>query len=462
MRPDALSRCEILTMAFMPKRNPPMSTFRSFILLATLLVMTLNTLSSPVKLIWDTDFMSDCDDPGALGMLHALADNGEVEILATFSSGRFAYSPAAIDAVNTYYGRGHIPVATTKDPTAVSIAGSYAQHLAQNFPHDTPMDSSVPDAVDAYRELLAGQADHSVVIVTVGYATNLKNLLASGPDRHSPLDGTNLITAKVVKWVNMGGNFEDYENNDTNVNWTRDKVSAVTAIRNWPTEIVFNGREIGHLMRAGARLSQTPATNPVHAAYKQFFGGTAKDQHCADPSATLYAVRGLGPDARKYWALDFGRIQINDDATFVWSSGATGPRTESRMISARTRPDIGLMTLDEVDEIVEDLMIQAPLGALPDAPSAPSTCTAETNATVRGLITLTWAPCTVAHPASWVAGYEVRRDGALVGKALGPRFVDTVSATGDYVYRIQAYTPSGVLGEALEVPVHVERVADKP
>ena len=238
MRPDALSRCEILTMAFMPKRNLPMSTFRSFILLAILLAMTLNTLSSPVKLIWDTDFMSDCDDPGA----------------------------------------------------------------------------------------------------------------------------------------------------------------------------------------------------------------------------TLYAVRGLGPDARKYWALDFGRIQINDDATFVWSSGATGPRTESRMVSARTRPDIGLMTLDEVDEIVEDLMIQAPLGALPDAPSAPSTCTAETNATVRGLITLTWAPCTVAHPASWVAGYEVRRDGALVGKALGPRFVDTVSATGDYVYRIQAYTPSGVLGEALEVPVHVERV----
>ena len=433
-----------------------MSTLRSTLILPTLLAMAMNTLASPVKLIWDTDFMSDCDDPGALGMLHALADNGEVEILATFSSGRFAYSPAAIDAVNTYYGRGHIPVATTKDPTAVSIEGRYAQHLAENFPHDTPVDDSVPDAVAAYRELLAGQEDHSVVIVTVGYATNLKNLLASSPDRYSPLDGTNLITAKVVKWVNMGGNFEDYENNDTNVNWTRDKVSAVTAIRNWPTEIVFNGREIGHLMRAGARLSQTPATNPVHAAYKQFFAGTAKDQHCADPSATLYAVRGLGPDTRKYWTLDYGQIQIHDDATFVWNSGAKGPRTESRMISARTRPDLGLMALDEVDEIVEDLMIQAPLGALPVAPSTPSNGAAATNATERGRVTLTWAPCTVAHPASWVAGYELRRNGALVGKALGPRFVDTVAATGDYVYRIQAYTPSGVLGEALEVAIHVE------
>jgi hypothetical protein len=114
------------------------------------------------------------------------------------------------------------------------------------------------------------------------------------------------------------------------------------------------------------------------------------------------------------------------------------------------------MALDEVDEIVEDLMIQAPLGALPVAPSTPSNGAAATNATERGRVTLTWAPCTVAHPASWVAGYELRRNGALVGKALGPRFVDTVAATGDYVYRIQAYTPSGVLGEALEVAIHVE------
>src|SRR5438046_2179973 len=36
----------------------------------------------PVKVIFDTDMDSDCDDVGALAVLHALADRGEAEILA--------------------------------------------------------------------------------------------------------------------------------------------------------------------------------------------------------------------------------------------------------------------------------------------------------------------------------------------------------------------------------------------
>src|SRR5690606_32742496 len=40
-------------------------------------------VADPVKVIFDTDYSTDCDDPGALAVLHALADLGEVEILAT-------------------------------------------------------------------------------------------------------------------------------------------------------------------------------------------------------------------------------------------------------------------------------------------------------------------------------------------------------------------------------------------
>ena len=39
--------------------------------------------AAPVKVIFDTDMANDCDDAGALAVLHALADLGEVEILAT-------------------------------------------------------------------------------------------------------------------------------------------------------------------------------------------------------------------------------------------------------------------------------------------------------------------------------------------------------------------------------------------
>ena len=39
--------------------------------------------TQPVRLILDTDMSGDCDDAGALALLHALADRGECELLAT-------------------------------------------------------------------------------------------------------------------------------------------------------------------------------------------------------------------------------------------------------------------------------------------------------------------------------------------------------------------------------------------
>lgn len=36
----------------------------------------------PVKIIFDTDIGGDCDDAGALALLHRLCDMGEAELLA--------------------------------------------------------------------------------------------------------------------------------------------------------------------------------------------------------------------------------------------------------------------------------------------------------------------------------------------------------------------------------------------
>ena len=40
----------------------------------------------PIKIIFDTDFGPDYDDVGALAFLHAMADSGKIEMLATISS----------------------------------------------------------------------------------------------------------------------------------------------------------------------------------------------------------------------------------------------------------------------------------------------------------------------------------------------------------------------------------------
>ena len=70
--------------------------------------------AAPVKVIFDTDMITDFDDVGALACLHALADAGECEILATVSSTRGNASVGAIEVINHYYGRPDLPVGSPK------------------------------------------------------------------------------------------------------------------------------------------------------------------------------------------------------------------------------------------------------------------------------------------------------------------------------------------------------------
>src|SRR5690606_4023578 len=104
-----------------------------------------------------------------------------------------------------------------------------------------------PEAVDLYRDILEKQPDHSVVIVTVGYLTNIANLLKL-PAAEGRLSGMELVKKKVKKWVCMGGNFMGYPPKDdlklSNVNFQYDAPATYFAINNWPGELVFAGREV--------------------------------------------------------------------------------------------------------------------------------------------------------------------------------------------------------------------------
>ncbi len=404
------------------------------------------------KIIFDTDMQTDVDDAGALALLNALADRGYAQVLAAMVSSLHPYAGGAVDAINTYYGRGAIPIGTLQRP-GVNLSSNYAQYVAQNFPQDL---SNPPDAVRLYREILASQEDHSVTIVTLGYATNLRDLLASGPDQYSPLTGAELVAQKVSKWVNMGGNFETRQGiNSTNVNWTRDTDAAVTAINDWPTEIVFAGREIGHTMRAGERLSETPEDNPVRVAYEKYFNSSAKDHHLADIVPVMYAVVGTefdnGSGVEKYWALESGQIQMNADASFTWTPGATGERAESRLIDAISNPGLGLLPPSQVQERLEELMIAAPRGRDLSGPSAASSLAASPDNNIAGRVMLSWSPASETDQGSWVAGYNVYREGVLVGTAYGTRYFDSVPLAGNYQYTIRAFNVSGIEGDPVSL-----------
>ena len=66
--------------------------------------------AEPVRLIFDTDICGDCDDVLALGMIHALQSRGLCRLLAVTISVDHQLAAPFVDAVNTFYERGDVPI----------------------------------------------------------------------------------------------------------------------------------------------------------------------------------------------------------------------------------------------------------------------------------------------------------------------------------------------------------------
>ena len=59
----------------------------------------------PVAIIFDSDMGPDYDDVGAIAMLHAYADSGYANILATVASTKYEGVAAVFNVFNTYFKR---------------------------------------------------------------------------------------------------------------------------------------------------------------------------------------------------------------------------------------------------------------------------------------------------------------------------------------------------------------------
>ncbi|WP_052345149.1 nucleoside hydrolase [Alkaliflexus imshenetskii] len=144
--------------------------------------MAINAI--PVKVIFDTDMGSDCDDAGALAVLHVLADRGEAEILACiYSSGTVPFGAGVIEAINIYYNRPHIPIGANYDP---EVGDPHDKMDAEKLAKDTTAfknriitNFDVPEQTRLNRKVLIEQEDNSVVYITVGHTKGLYDLFVS-------------------------------------------------------------------------------------------------------------------------------------------------------------------------------------------------------------------------------------------------------------------------------------------
>jgi purine nucleosidase len=280
----------------------------------------------PVRLIFDTDMGNDVDDAVALAMIHALESRGEGKLLAVTVTKDNRWAAPFIDAMNTFYGRGDIPIGVVrngKTPEDANMIRVPAVRLLSDgtfvYPHDLTDGNDAPEATGLLRRVLSKEKDGAVVVVQVGFSTNLARLLDSQPDDASPLDGRALVKRKVRLLSIMGGAFPEGK---PEYNIETDIPSARKLLAEWPTPIVASGYEIGNkvVYPASSILKDYGyvADHPLAESYREYMK-MPYDRPMWDPTATLYAVR-----ASSFSLSPRGTITVDDTGRTHFAANPQG------------------------------------------------------------------------------------------------------------------------------------------
>ena len=303
----------------------------------------------PIPIIFDTDIAPDYDDVGAMALLHAFADQGEVTILATVSCNAFETTVPTLSVLNTYFRRPGIPIGVTKSENPnMSCGQEWAQAIVRDYPHSLTSNGQAPDAVEVYRKVLAVAQDHSVTIVSVGFFTNLANLLLSKPDQYSDLDGKALVAKRVKLLVSMAARLNIGDTAGYEFNVKIDPPSSLKVFREWPTPVTISGYEIGEKILTGIRLANNESIqhSPVKDAFRI---ALTKDHNTSgrnswDETAVWVAVRGTEPF--------FGIRRLNLD---VMPDGKNVliPGNKFKWLTFKEKPE-------EIGKAIESMMMHQP------------------------------------------------------------------------------------------------------
>jgi inosine-uridine nucleoside N-ribohydrolase len=300
-------------------------------ILAFILTIALSSSVSaqtPTGIIFDTDMGNDVDDALALAMLHTFQDRHEVNLLAVTITKDNKWAAPFVDLVNTFYGRPETPVGIVrngKTPESNPMIQIPSERRRADgtfvYPHRILDGAQAPEAVSLLRHTLANQTDGSVVIVQVGFSTNLARLLETKSDAASPDDGSALVRKKVRLLSVMGGNFATGQ---SEFNLAKDVPAAVKLFHDWPTPIVVSGFEVGMALPYPAASIEHDFAyvedHPVADAYRSYMK-MPYDRPTWDLTAVLYAVR---PDGKYFSLSPRGTITVLPDGSSHFEPSATG------------------------------------------------------------------------------------------------------------------------------------------
>lgn len=282
-----------------------------------------------MRLIFETDMGNDIDDALALGVIHALESRGECKLLAVTINKDNAFAAPFVELVNTFYGRGEIPIGVVRDGKTPED-GRYVKQTCElrdgggpRYPYKLKSGAEATEAVELLRKTLAAQPDGATTIVSVGFSTNLARLLESAGDEHSPLPGEKLVAKKCRLLSVMAGNFSG-KNAEKEYNVFIDSPAATKVFERWPTPIVASGYEVGEAVTYPFESIERDFAyvehHPLRDAYHFYVEG-AHDRPTWDLTSVLYAVR---PE-RGYFGLSAaGKISVDEKSLTHFAADPAG------------------------------------------------------------------------------------------------------------------------------------------
>lgn len=277
----------------------------------------------PVRIVFDTDMGNDVDDAMALAVLYALESRGECRLLAVTLTNPDPLAGPFVDAVNTFYGRGGVPIGVRRD--GATNAPSRFLHVAQirdggrrRYPHDLNPQRA-PEARALLRQTLAAQPDNSVTLVQVGFSSTLAGLLDSAAD-------VELIRRTVNRLCVMGGAFQPIDGNPRfrEFNIVGDLPAARRLARDWPTPIVWSGFEIGAALRFPAVSVERDFNYTAHHIVAEAYRAHEPPPHerpMWDLTAALFAAR---PDRGYFQLSPPGRVSVTEEGVTVFEAKPDG------------------------------------------------------------------------------------------------------------------------------------------
>lgn len=279
--------------------------------------------AEPTRIIFETDMGNDVDDVLALDMLYKYQDAGKIRLLLISNNKGNPYSVPFIHLLNEFYGWPLIPVATSpaeRLPHQKEKRPSYVETVAASGAFPIPAAETF-DSVEKYRQILAAQPDHSVVIVSVGFLSNLRRLLESAPDKHSELPGQELVTRKVRLLSMMGGNFDGQQRREFNIRI--DILAARVVFAQWPTDILVSPWEVGgNIFYRCAALDKIgyAAQHPLKMAYADYLT-MPYDRECWDQTAVMAGVEN---PAKWFGLSPGGNVEVDNQGRTEFTDAPDG------------------------------------------------------------------------------------------------------------------------------------------